>query len=126
MLRWVGVSSVVLRGRRRERRYSNVGSRFSGLTGRRGRISELTARRPLPVVKSPADNPQPIDAADHLSAGENRNVLMSSWDRSEGSRMYATPILKRAVSLTSDAIVLTLASPFFVAWWLVRTLRNRR
>lgn len=40
--------------------------------------------------------------------------------------MYATPILKRAICLTSDAIVLTIASPFLAVWWIVRAVRRRR
>ncbi len=38
--------------------------------------------------------------------------------------MYATPILKRTLTLTADAVVLTLASPFFAAWWIVRSVRR--
>jgi hypothetical protein len=33
-------------------------------------------------------------------------------------------IAKRALSLTSDAIVLTLAAPFLAVWWIVRTSRR--
>ena len=33
-------------------------------------------------------------------------------------------IAGRALTLTADAIVLTLASPFFAIWWLVRTARR--
>jgi hypothetical protein len=33
-------------------------------------------------------------------------------------------IAKRALSLTSDAIVLTLAAPFFAVWWVVRMTRR--
>ena len=40
--------------------------------------------------------------------------------------MYAAPLFKRAVTLTSDAIVLTIASPFFAIWWIVRAVRRRR
>jgi hypothetical protein len=42
----------------------------------------------------------------------------------EAQAMHAAPIYKRALSLTSDAIILTLASPFLVVWWLVRTLKR--
>ena len=38
--------------------------------------------------------------------------------------MYATPVLKRAMYLMSDAVVLTLASPFFAVWWLTRLARR--
>ncbi|MEQ1669792.1 MAG: hypothetical protein ABL893_02940 [Hyphomicrobium sp.] len=38
--------------------------------------------------------------------------------------MYAAPVLKRTLGLTSDAILLTLASPFFLAWWTVRAVRR--
>lgn len=30
----------------------------------------------------------------------------------------------RAVTLTADAIVLTLAAPFFAVWWCVRALQR--
>lgn len=38
--------------------------------------------------------------------------------------MYQTPVLKRAAYLTSDLIILTLASPIFAIWWGVRTARR--
>jgi hypothetical protein len=117
---------LVLRGRRRDRSGLSARSGMYFLSGRRGRISTLTARRPLPVVKKAADHPQLADDVDQLTTGDDRNLLMSSWDRPKGSRMYATPIMKRTISLTSDAIVLTLASPFFAVWWIVRTVRRRR
>lgn len=34
-------------------------------------------------------------------------------------------ILRRGLTLTADAIVLTLASPFFAVWYLQRAIRNR-
>jgi hypothetical protein len=117
---------LVLRGRRRDRSGLSARSGMYLLTGRRGRISTLTARRPLPSVKQAANHPQLADDADQLTTGGDRNVLMSSWDRSKGSRMYATPVLKRAFSLMSDAIVLTIASPFLAVWWIVRAMRRRR
>jgi hypothetical protein len=33
-------------------------------------------------------------------------------------------VAKHVLSLTSDAIVLTLAAPFFAVWWIVRTTRR--
>ena len=44
--------------------------------------------------------------------------------RLETSSMYETPVLKRAAYLTSDVIILTLASPVFAIWWIVRTVRR--
>ncbi|MEQ1651512.1 MAG: hypothetical protein ABL897_03400 [Hyphomicrobium sp.] len=38
--------------------------------------------------------------------------------------MHQIPVMKRALYLTSDAIVLTLASPFFAIWWSVRAVRR--
>lgn len=39
-------------------------------------------------------------------------------------RMLVTRVLVRSVGLASDAIVLLLASPFFVAWYSYRVGRN--
>jgi hypothetical protein len=116
---------LVLRGRRRDRSGLTPRSGMYFLSGRRGRISTLTARRPLPSVKQAEDHPQLTDNADQLTSGGGRDDLMSYWDRSEGSRMYATPVYKRAVYLLSDAIVLTIASPFLAVWWIVRAMRRR-
>jgi hypothetical protein len=38
--------------------------------------------------------------------------------------MYATPVYKRILFLASDAVVLTLASPFFAVWWLNKFVRR--
>jgi hypothetical protein len=122
----VGVRTVELRGRRRERAGFNARAGMYLLTGRRSRIGTLTARRPRPQARPDTGHPQLTDDADRLSTGEDRQVLLTSWNRLEGSRMYAAPVLRRAVSLTSDAILLTLASPIFAAWWIVRAIRKRR
>ncbi len=39
--------------------------------------------------------------------------------------MYAIPVYKRAVWLTADAIVLTIASPFFAVWWVARAIKRK-
>ena len=39
-------------------------------------------------------------------------------------RMLVTRVLVRSIRLTSDAIVLLLASPFFVVWYSYRVGRN--
>ena len=38
-------------------------------------------------------------------------------DRSEDRFIFPANVLKRTLTLSSDAIVLTLASPFFAVWW---------
>jgi hypothetical protein len=119
---------VELRNRRRDR--SGVGGGRAGLyllTGRRSHISTATARRPLPANKTGAGNPQLPSDTNELTPGTAEGVLMTSVNRSEDSRMSASApiVLKRAVALTSDAILLTLASPFFAAWWLARRIRRR-
>ncbi|MFN0219097.1 MAG: hypothetical protein ACKVP4_09815 [Hyphomicrobium sp.] len=39
-----------------------------------------------------------------------------------GNRIAA--VLKRAVALSSDAVVLTIASPFIAIWFVYRTLKR--
>ena len=115
-----------LRGRRRVHKQFGTRSRFYLLTERRAHISVLAARRPLPAIKASTRHPQLTDNANQLSPGEDGTYLMTLRDRPEISSMYAAPVLKRAVTLTSDAIVLTIASPFFAIWWIVRAVRRRR
>jgi hypothetical protein len=117
---------VVLRGRRRDRSGLSVRSSMSFLAGRRSRITTLTARRPLPQAKPVADYPQLDNSSIQPASGEDREVLLTSQALAEGARMYATPVYKRAVYLMSDAIVLTIASPFLAVWWIVRAVRRRR
>lgn len=38
--------------------------------------------------------------------------------------MYTDSVYKRAIWLTSDAIVLTIAAPFFAIWWIGRTIKR--
>ena len=116
---------MVLRGRRIEGRYSDRVTGLSNLTGRRRRVGMFTAQRILPASTPELRNPQLNDGADRLSAGNPGAPMMTLPGPPEGARMYETPVLMRAVYLISDAIVLTLASPFFAAWWLFRAVRKR-
>ncbi len=116
---------MVLRGRRLERRYSNRVTGLSNLTGRRRRVGLFTAQRILPASTPEPRNPQLKDGADRHSAGYPDAPVMTLPGPPEGSRMFETPVLMRAIYLTSDAIVLTLASPFLAAWWLFRVVRKR-
>lgn len=38
--------------------------------------------------------------------------------------MHADSIYKRAVWLMSDAVVLTIAAPFFAVWWIGRAIKR--
>ena len=117
---------MTLRGRRRDRSGLSARSGMYLLTGRRSHISTLTARRPLPAAKLNTDHPQLNGGAEQPSPGEDSGVLLTSTGRPEGYRMYATPVYKRALYLTSDAIVLTLAAPFLAVWWIMREIKRRR
>lgn len=70
------------------------------------------------------DNPQLSEPPPADNAGEvavNDVKVSPGW---ESTRMGILPILKRTLGLTSDAILLTIASPFFAAWWLSRIVRR--
>lgn len=38
--------------------------------------------------------------------------------------MHADSVYKRAIWLMSDAVVLTIASPFFAVWWIARAIKR--
>ena len=69
-------------------------------------------------------HPQPSRTSDQQKAGAINEDALKLRRLEEGQAMYATPVYKRALSLTSDAIVLTLASPFFAVWWIARTIKR--
>jgi hypothetical protein len=123
---------VVLRGRRLDRRNATRASGLLNLPGRR-RAGLFRPQKPLTPGLSPAQASHP-DAGLHpqLTAeleaprtGESPAPMVTLPRQREGARMYETPILHRAVFLISDAIVLTLASPFLAVWWIVRAVRKR-
>jgi hypothetical protein len=121
---------LVLRGRRLDRRYSNRAAGFLQIAGRRRRPRMFALQRPplstLPDATLPdLGHPQLTDDAVPAGAGQSAAPMVTLPPRLEGDRMYETPILHRALYLTSDAIVLTLASPFLAVWWILRAVRRR-
>jgi hypothetical protein len=131
---------LVLRGRRLDRRYSNRAAGFLQIAGRRRRPGMFALQRPplstlpdaglpdagLPDATLPdLGHPQLTDDADPAGAGQSAAPMVTLPPRPQGDRMHETPILHRALYLTSDAIVLTLASPFLAVWWIVRAVRRR-
>jgi hypothetical protein len=124
---------VVLRGRRLERRNPNRSAGVLDLPGRRRRYGLFAPQKPLLTAqpfgssaRSDEDlNPQLTDEMNALGTGENSSPMVTISPKAKGARMFETPVLHRALYLTSDAIVLTLAAPFFAAWWIVRAVRKR-
>ena len=84
------------------------------------------------VAGSAKQTPRPDDltqrqvrrSSEFHPAGEPDVDALKLRRLEEVQSMYAIPVYKRALSLTMDAIVLTLASPFFAVWWVARTIKR--
>ena len=74
-----------------------------------------------PVATS---HPQQNDAADRISPGTMARDAVKMPSAKEGPAMHADSIYKRAVWLMSDAVVLTIAAPFFAVWWVGRAVKR--
>lgn len=68
--------------------------------------------------------PQNNDAHDDAAAGQIVPDVEYKPPLREGPGMYTDSVYKRAIWLTSDAIVLTIAAPFFAIWWIGRTIKR--
>ena len=93
--------------------------------GRRRPAFEVPARRTTKEFHSPGNgNPQEtvLDVAPDASAGRDDLALREL--RSEDRPIFPVIVLKRTLTLTLDAILLTLASPFFALWWATRLVRK--
>lgn len=93
----------------------------TGLAPIRQRLARMakSAKRPQPLA-----NPQLSRPLTHNQAGAKSRDDVNMAPTGTGIAMQGVPIMKRVVTLTSDAIVLTLASPFFAVWWLSRCARR--
>lgn len=89
---------------------------------------------PTTFVAPPASNPQlpqrsarihaGASDADDVNIAQRAKHAASPKKLPEQSSMYRTPMPIRIAQLTADAVILTLASPFFAVWWLVRKGRQ--
>lgn len=70
----------------------------------------------------PAANLKLVACQDPSLARSRQNT--TSERLPDRTSLEVAVVAKRALSLTSDAIVLTLAAPFFAVWWMVRTTRR--
>jgi hypothetical protein len=52
------------------------------------------------------------------------NSALASKEFARPMPFSPATIARRSITLTWDAIVLTVASPFFAAWWAWRTIRR--
>ena len=75
-------------------------------------------------IHSKTNRPQASGKPNQQTAGASNADALKLRHLEEVQAMYAIPIYKRALWLTSDAIVLTLASPFFAAWWIARAIKR--
>jgi hypothetical protein len=92
---------------------------------RRPRQAIATVVTPQPSNAVIHGNPQQIDVISKHSASATVAAQSKIKALGEGSPMHTIPMYKRAVWLTADAIVLTIASPFFAAWWLTRAIKRK-
>lgn len=94
---------------------------YPGIAPIRRRFARMSARSKAAT----AANPQLSETQAHNSAGLPRADDVKLLARRGGTSMQAVPVLKRAAGLTSDAILLTIASPFFAIWWLTRQMKSQ-
>ena len=120
----------MLTSNRRLRRGTFDGrSAFARWSGRRARQrSAVPAKLAMPLTVS-ADAASDYEAVVRNAAGKNRKGAMGlgNFAPARSATQIATAIASaasRALTLTCDAIILTLAAPFFVVWWVVRAVRR--
>lgn len=69
-------------------------------------------------------NPQQFTSRGVPDDGAQPSDLVFMRDRPEGTSIFPLAVLKRTVTLASDAVVLTLASPFFAVWWTYKMVKR--
>ena len=82
----------------------------------------------MPLTVS-ADAASDDEAVVRNAAGKNREGAMGlgNFAPARSAAQIVTAIASaasRALTLTCDAIILTLAAPFFAVWWVVRAVRR--
>lgn len=108
------------RGLRGETRSSRVYSRLT----RRQPFLRPAPRLLIAMNSEPERNPQPTEEHVVDRDGSGPFDLLGMRGRSEASQIFPVTVLKRTLTLTADAIVLTLAAPFFAVWWLYRAAKR--
>ena len=82
-------------------------------------------RNQLPFVSRQTDRPSTIRRSLRREPFVARTHEISpAAPRADDAPGRMSVLALRVLTLTSDAIVLTLASPFFAVWWIVRTARR--
>ena len=71
-----------------------------------------------------AVHPQPSAVSSQVPSGNQTPDAIKMRALREGSSMHADSVYKRAIWLMSDAVVLTIASPFFAVWWIARAIKR--
>ena len=114
---------MILRTKRTGRGIANVRGGLTRLGGRRPFVRAGTTGLSPPSRVIDA-NPQPESGRGETDGSASSADLIFSQDRPEDTDIFPVTVLKRTLTLTSDAIVLTLASPFFAVWWAYRMVKR--
>lgn len=104
-----------------KREHRPIPARYPGLSPFRRRLARFARLKKIPTEPNPQISQTPSDD----SAGKRRRDDAKLSRKGEDKAMQAVPVLKRAAGLTSDIVLLTLASPIFAVWWLTRLIKKK-
>ena len=114
---------MILRTKRAGRGGLQARGGFARLQRRRSSLRSIVPSV-LPQARVSELNPQHFTSRGVPDDGAQPSDLVFTRDRPEGTRIFPATVLKRTLTLASDAVVLTLASPFFAVWWTYKMVKR--